>query len=434
MIVRKISTAVCVLTILLLISCVSASAQTQPGAEKQFSLRDGDHVVFYGDSITEQRLYTMAVEEYVVTRFPDLHITFFNAGVGGDKVSGGWAGPIDLRLHADLFAHDPTVITVMLGMNDGYYRPYDPLVFKTYADGYHYLVDQMISQAPKARLALIQPSPYDDVTREPSIVGGYNTVLQRYSTFVGELAREKNAQAVDFNQLVVDVLTKAKSIDAPLSTRLIPDRVHPSLSIHWIMAESLLKTWNAPPIVTAVTVHTDRLAVSDEVNTKVTDLRKAGRSFAWTQADLALPLPFPPGELDPAMDLALRSSDLVAALDQENLKVLGLAAGNYELRIDETLVGIFGADALSAGINLASLNTPMVQQARLVGMDAELRNRLEGDHLSLTRDTSKDAQTQAAHELELLLDKAMERERKDAQPVVHHYSLTPVATGKTGTQ
>ena len=37
-------------------------------ADEPFALRDGDRVVFYGDSITDQRLYTTFVETYVVTR------------------------------------------------------------------------------------------------------------------------------------------------------------------------------------------------------------------------------------------------------------------------------------------------------------------------------------------------------------------------------
>ena len=43
----------------------TTSAQTQG-----FSLKSGDTVVFYGDSITEQNLYNQWVELYTVTRFP----------------------------------------------------------------------------------------------------------------------------------------------------------------------------------------------------------------------------------------------------------------------------------------------------------------------------------------------------------------------------
>ena len=51
-----------------------------------------------------------------------MRVHFYGAGVGGDRVTGGGGGPIDQRLERDVFAEKPTVVTVMLGMNDGGYR------------------------------------------------------------------------------------------------------------------------------------------------------------------------------------------------------------------------------------------------------------------------------------------------------------------------
>ena len=53
----------------------------------QMTLEDGDTLVFLGDSITHQCLYTQYVEDFYYTRFPKLHIHFHNAGVGGDRAS-----------------------------------------------------------------------------------------------------------------------------------------------------------------------------------------------------------------------------------------------------------------------------------------------------------------------------------------------------------
>ncbi|MCY2931095.1 MAG: hypothetical protein NTV86_16725 [Planctomycetota bacterium] len=55
----------------------------------EFVLRPNDRIVFYGDSITEQHLYTNYVESYLATRYPELKLSFFNAGWGGDTVPGG---------------------------------------------------------------------------------------------------------------------------------------------------------------------------------------------------------------------------------------------------------------------------------------------------------------------------------------------------------
>src|SRR5580658_3281360 len=56
------------------------------------ALHDGDRVLFYGDSITAQRLYTRFVEDFLLTRYPELQVSFFNAGVPGDTVYGGYTG------------------------------------------------------------------------------------------------------------------------------------------------------------------------------------------------------------------------------------------------------------------------------------------------------------------------------------------------------
>jgi lysophospholipase L1-like esterase len=135
------------------------------GAPDSFYLKNGDRVVFYGDSITDQRLYTTFAETYVLTRFPTLQVGFVHSGWGGDRVTGGGGGPVDLRLERDVFAYKPTVMTIMLGMNDGRYRAFDPEIFQTYADGYRHIVESVRGKLPGIRITAIIPSPYDDVTQ-----------------------------------------------------------------------------------------------------------------------------------------------------------------------------------------------------------------------------------------------------------------------------
>src|ERR1700722_7869376 len=117
-------------------------------AQSGFYLKDGDRVVFYGDSITDQRLYTTFAETYVLTRFPKMKVAFVHSGWGGDRVSGGGGGPVDLRLQRDVFAYKPTVMTIMLGMNDGSYRPFDQKIFDPYADGTRHIVESIHKTSP----------------------------------------------------------------------------------------------------------------------------------------------------------------------------------------------------------------------------------------------------------------------------------------------
>lgn len=410
---------------ILLLTCTITRGQTQDTTNKDFALRDGDRVVFYGDSITEQHLYTADVEEYTLTRFPTRKIEFWNGGVGGDRVSGGWTGPIDLRLHNDIFAFHPTVVTIMLGMNDGGVRPYNQQIFESFSRGYRYLVDQIIANNPKMRLTLIQSSPYDDVTREPSFPGGYNGVLLKYGEFVGELAREKHALVVDFNHPVVDVLTRTKSSDAALSTLFMLDRVHPGAAIHWVMAESLLKAWNAPSVVTRVRLNGESAAVLEQTNTAVSGLHRVGHGLEWSQADRALPLPLPSGALDPVWDSMVHNSDFIDSLDHEDVEISGLAPGNYELRIDGMRAGSFRAEEFASGINLAQLETPMLQQARTVGLDTREISDLDMTYLGVIRLEMSDSRKQSAEKLAQALERARSKQRADAQPMPHHYEVMP---------
>src|SRR5215471_15726401 len=168
-------------------------------AADTFALRDGDRVVFYGDSITDQRRYTSFIESYVVTRFPKLNVTFVHSGWGGDRVTGGGGGPIDVRLYRDVLPYNPTVVTIMLGMNDGSYRAYDQTLFDNFATGYKHIIDVLKRQLPGVRITAIQPSAYDDVTRAPSFEGGYNRVLVRYSEFLAGLANERMLELANLN-------------------------------------------------------------------------------------------------------------------------------------------------------------------------------------------------------------------------------------------
>src|ERR1043166_4905621 len=138
------------LTSLVRTLCLVAFISIQARAEG-FALKDGDRVVFYGDSITDQRLYTTFAETYVVTRFPKLDVAFVHSGWGGDRVTGGGGGPIDVRLWRDVLAYNPTVMTIMLGMNDGRYCAFDQQTFDDFAAGYKHIVDTVRRQLPAIR-------------------------------------------------------------------------------------------------------------------------------------------------------------------------------------------------------------------------------------------------------------------------------------------
>jgi lysophospholipase L1-like esterase len=389
----------------------------------QFCIRDGETVVFYGDSITAQRLYTSDVENFVLTRYPYLHVQFINSGVGGDTVNGGLAGPVYLRLERDVFPYHPDMVTIFLGWNDGYGLPFAQAIETTYQEGYRRLVAKIQERAPQSALTLLKPTPFDDVTRAPDALAGYNTTMLRFGGFVGKLAEEQHTLVADLYQPVVDTLAKAKSANAAMSTMLVRDRIHPGSGIQWLLAEAILRAWHATGVVTSVRINSIQAKVVEATNTSVIQLHKSTNALTWNQSDHALPLPFAPGATDPFLALVLQVSDL-NTLNQELLRVEGLPDAPYELQIDEQIVGAFTSSQLAAGVNLSTWDTPMLTQSRMVAMDTEQKNEIENMRFTLAKDVRDANVKETIKALDAAISLAIERQHKDAQPIPHRYSLT----------
>ena len=391
----------------------------QPGPAS-FALRQGDRVVFYGDSITAQRRYTRLVEDFVVSRYPHMRIDFYNAGVSGDTVSGGHSGDIQTRLQRDVLPWRPTVVTIMLGMNDGRYTTKFDKNFQLYKTGYRKLVDEFKTDLPDARLTLIRPSPYDEIAHPPAIAG-YNQVMLRYGDFVARLGAEQGLRVVDFNRPVTDALRAGMKIDPRMAGSLLPGRIHPSLSGHWIMAAALVKGWNISPIVSSVTLDAARTDVVNQQNTSVSGLTQKSDGLQWTQLDGALPLPL---ELNDTMiQFLLEISDL-GSLDRQMLRVTGLSAATYSLEIDGKKIATFSRQELASGINLALYQTPMERQARSIGWTAEDRSKLSGTRFDLLSEGAKiPGNAAAVRVLNTLDQKMIDAEYKDAQPKPHTFTL-----------
>ena len=406
---------------LILILCLALASGI--AAAQNFALNNGDTVVFYGDSITDQRLYTTFAESYVVTRFPAMQVKFVHSGWGGDRVSGGGGGTTDVRLRRDVIPYRPTVMTIMLGMNDGRYRAFDESIFHEYASGYEKIIHDMKTAFPELRITAIQPSPYDDVTRKPTFEGGYNAVLVRYSQFVKELANREHLNTADLNGPVVSMLEKAHAQNASLSEKIIPDRVHPGPGGHLIMAEALLRSWNAPALVSAVEIDAEARTARRSENAEVTAIDNSN-GLRWQEREHALPMPT--DWKDEPLALAVHSSDLLEALDKETLRVSGLAAGSYTLKIDGDAVGNFSADQLAQGVNLAEYPTPMARQAADVHKLTLEHNTIHFARWRMVQvplDGQGFALTSAESSLDSLEDQIVLAQRVVAQPRVHQYEV-----------
>jgi predicted GH43/DUF377 family glycosyl hydrolase/lysophospholipase L1-like esterase len=402
-----------------------------PGADvsRGYYLHNQDTVVFYGDSITEQNYYNQWVELYTVTRFPNLRVHFFDAGVGGDRVTGGGGGPIDLRLRRDVFAEHPSVISIMLGMNDGAYQPTTPEIESTYRSGYEHILDSIRANDPAARVTLLGPSPYDEVTAPPMFPGGYNAVMQHFADLDEQLAKEHGAAFVNLNPPVDATIEKAQGLDPRLAKLLLPDRVHPDPLAHWVMAEALLKGWNAPGLVSWVAIDAQTASVQKAENAAVSDMQREGNTLRWTVMEYSLPLPLLKENATTA--LLLEITDIEHALNEEPLRVAGLAPGQYSLAIDGREVGTFAADTLNDGVNLAEYNTPMRQQAQRVSWMVRDRDEAHYIHLRMHVRNADTGAEDGADRMQAFEDSLEDSIYAEAAPVAHRFELKPVFAAET---
>jgi len=231
----------------------------------------------------------------------------------------------------------------------------------------------------------------------------------------------------DLNTSVVAALEKAKTADPQKAKDIIPDRVHPDAGGHLLMAEALLKAWNAPATVSAVELDANDQHVVRAENTRVSNFASHSGHLTWLQADDALPMPI--DWKDAVTTLAVRSSDFVEALDQQPLRVTGLSAANYSLKIDDEEVASFTREQLAQGVNLGELATPMAKQAAEVH---ELTLRHNDLHYARWREVQVPLQEQsfahlkAAFEaLDHLEDEVIAKQRATAQPRPHRFELIP---------
>jgi hypothetical protein len=284
------------------------------------------------------------------------------------------------------------------------------------------------------RITVLQPSPYDEITRPQAFAGGgYNGVLIRYGQFVKDFGHREGLTVADLNAPLVSVLVAAEALDHSLAKRIAGDGTHPGVAGHLVIAEALLKAWHAPALVSSVEIDAASSRVVRTANSTIAALDTAD-GVSWTEMDDALP--FPIEMTDPAIALAVGCSDIVQELDQQVVKVTGLAAARYTLRIDGQPVAAFDRQQLQAGVNLALLDTPMKQQALKVhsltikrnevqfGRWRQVEAALEGD--------SPPHKKAALDALDALERDLLQQQRALAIPKPHRFELQPQASMSEG--
>src|SRR3954451_2138295 len=112
-----------------LLLAVSAGAQNQ--------LQKGDFVAVCGDSITEQKLYSVYIEDYLLMCKPQADVRVMQFGWSGET-SWGFLS----KMPTQALRFDMTVATTCYGMNDGGYSPMNDAKAKKYREAMQGVIDQ----------------------------------------------------------------------------------------------------------------------------------------------------------------------------------------------------------------------------------------------------------------------------------------------------
>ena len=339
------------------------------------AFKNGDKIAFVGNSITDGGHYHSYIWLYYMTHFPNVRITCFNTGIGGDALP-----QILARFDDDVLSRKPNILTLTWGMNDtGYFEWFKPDAADyakrsvDSARARYAVLDAKLKAHPEIKKIFILGSPYDATTKsnKNGYYPGKAEAFTKIIDFQQSTAKSNNWPYVDFYHPMLQINAREQAKDSLFS--LAPNgRVHPDNDGHLVMASLFLQAqgFKGKPVADiAVNAASGSLVKAE--NCSITAItHNAGRlDFNYLANSLPFPLdtiPHGPFQFRKQSD-GLKIIPFMDDFDKEMLAVAGLKEGNYSVLIDGEKIGTWDAATLKAGINLAALhNTPEYRQAQSI--------------------------------------------------------------------
>ncbi len=232
----------------------SSFSKFQPVKAPEYSkliLKKGDRLAICGDSITEQRMYSRIIEDYLTMCTPQLDVAVRQYGWSGEK-----AWQFLTRMTNDCLRFQPTIATTCYGMNDFEYRPYEDRIGRTYYTNTVNVVDSFKSHGVRVVLGsagCISKVPWwqknPDYTLE-----NLNLSLCDFRNIDIAIAKEKRVRFADvfWPMLTGDFMGRQQyGQDYAIPGR---DGVHPYWAGHLIMAYAFLTAMGLPGDVGTFTI------------------------------------------------------------------------------------------------------------------------------------------------------------------------------------
>ncbi len=427
----------------LVLLCLVAFGSRISAAEPALTLKDNDTWVMAGDSMTDTRLHTNNIEAFYRTRYPQLHLHFRNSGVGGNRT-----GSMLDRFDYDIAAWKPTIVSIELGLNDvGSANPDD----KNCADGYIAGMTKLVGniRAINARPILISASPVNDGSLMNAWVGDRCHRVHPFTVALIEFGKKENVLTIDqyhpllalwgpnktldnANALAAHIRllkpehnvpdlaslqTFAKSWEGkPAAIQFTGDDVHLGPAGQYTMAATILAALNVDREVSSATIKADGTIV-DAKSCKITEAASKNGVLSFTRLDARSPWP-----LGGAGD-ALTLMPEIADLSRYMLTVSGLAAGQYTVTMDGTLVATLSDKELAKGWNMSTVaDGPLGERSRrILPLITELQTPLN----NAWRAASKDKDAAKLAEAQKAIDACEAKVQDAVQPTAIHFVIAP---------
>nr|WP_321412242.1 SGNH/GDSL hydrolase family protein [uncultured Carboxylicivirga sp.] len=347
--------------------------------------KEGERVVFVGNSITHGGHYHSFIWLYYITQFPDMPITIMNAGIGGDT-----AWDIEERLEQDVFSKHPTYMTMTFGMNDvGYFDFYkdnaQEIAAKQIKRSFESFqkIEERMQEASDVTKVLIGGSPYDETSKiENQIFPTKDAALQKVIDFQKKSAAKNNWGFVDFHGPMLEINQREQAKDS-LFALCGGDRIHPDNNGHMVMAYLFLKAQGMiGNKVADIEIDGRKKETVKSDNCFISDVKSGDDQINFMYLAKALPYPMDSipkgwGSKNSQKD-ACKLLPIMEDINQEQLKVTNLKKGYYNLVIDGIKIKRFSNEELQNGINMAECeNTPQYMQAYKILLLNEERFEIE---------------------------------------------------------
>jgi lysophospholipase L1-like esterase len=395
-------------------------------------LQPGDRVAICGDSITEQKRYSLLIAEYLLMCQPVADVRTNQFGLGGELARG-----LLPRLQTDVLPFKPTVVTTCYGMNDGGYTPSDPVKQAMYREALENLIAAFRKGGVRS-IVIGSPGVVDSFYFKRDVTAAvYNQTLGGLGQVAQEVAAKAGVGFADVHSVMLDVMQRAKAKRGEKYPVAGTDGVHPQSNGHLIMAYAFLKALGVSGDIGSLSLDWQSGQATASNGHKVLAARQGTVELESTHYPFCFETSNPVDQDNTASILEfLPFND---DLNRLMLTVKNVPAGSYQV-VWGAGSKIFAANDLAKGINLAAqfLDNPFkaaflkaqtaiakqqqfesVSNRTLLHYVMDLKREFPGGEGDATTSAIQKLVLEKAHTLEAAAEAAV-------VPVKHLITITPV--------